>query len=224
MKQIIALCSVTLILFMAFINGCSDRQNITSIEKPYVPPETHLTYTTDIKTFLDASCAATCHSAAAHLGNYDLSTYVGVLGVGTDATPNAIAGDESSLLITKLAEGHQSVSSTNQAMIRTWVVDDSLLEAPLTPLTYTTDIKPILDANCVSCHSGGTPAGSYDLSTYSGILGNGTDATPNAIAGDESSELIVRINGNMNSFLGSGADSKISIITRWVVSDSLKQN
>ncbi len=39
----------------------------------------------------------------------------------------------------------------------------------LTP-TYTVDIKPIFDANCVSsgCHNSGSKRAGYDLSSYSG--------------------------------------------------------
>jgi hypothetical protein len=32
--------------------------------------------------------------------------------------------------------------------------------------TYTTDIKPIIDANCLSCHNSGNKSGGYDLSNY----------------------------------------------------------
>lgn len=131
MKQIITLCSVTFIMFMLFINSCSERQGITTVYKERPPAV--LTYDTDIKPFLDAACATTCHSAANHFGSYDLSSYSsgafgGVLGNGTDATSNAIAGDPNSLLITKLAGGHQSVSQPNQDMIYQWVVVDSLKE------------------------------------------------------------------------------------------------
>lgn len=36
-----------------------------------------------------------------------------------------------------------------------------------TTSTYTTNVKPILDANCVTCHNGSNKSGGYDLSTYS---------------------------------------------------------
>ena len=34
-------------------------------------------------------------------------------------------------------------------------------------VSYTEDIKPIFDANCVSCHSGSAPAGGYSFEDYS---------------------------------------------------------
>lgn len=126
MKPIIAFLSITVITAAVFINSCSEREDISAI---YLErPPTVLTYTTDIKPFVDANCAATCHSAGSHFGSYDMSTYAGILGNGSDATPNAIAGDPNSLLITKLAGGHQSVSQVNRDMIYQWVVVDSLKE------------------------------------------------------------------------------------------------
>lgn len=126
MKQIITFFSITIMAAMLFTNSCSDRQDITTVY--HAPPPVPRTYTADIKPFLDASCAASCHSAALRLGNYDLSSYSGVLGNGSDATPNAIAGDPNSKLILQLAAGHQGVSLENQGMIYDWVVLDSLQE------------------------------------------------------------------------------------------------
>lgn len=36
-----------------------------------------------------------------------------------------------------------------------------------TTATYIVNVKPILDANCVSCHNVSNKSGGYDLSTYS---------------------------------------------------------
>jgi uncharacterized membrane protein len=36
-------------------------------------------------------------------------------------------------------------------------------------ITFTTHVKPIINANCVSCHSASQPAAGYNLSTYAGI-------------------------------------------------------
>ena len=126
MKNVIAFLTFTLIIAGSYMSGCSEQEDITAIykERPYEP----LTYNTDIKPFVDVNCAAVCHSAATHYGNYDMSTYAGVLGNGSDGTPNAIAGNPSSLLITKLAEGHAGVSQPNQDLIYQWVVVDSLEE------------------------------------------------------------------------------------------------
>lgn len=46
--------------------------------------------------------------------------------------------------------------------------------------TYTTNVKPILDANCVGCHNGSNKSGGYDLSTYSHAK-NAKDAIVGAV-------------------------------------------
>ncbi len=89
-------------------------------------------------------------------------------------------------------------------------------------VTYTTDMKPLIDASCLACHSGSSPAGSYDLSTYSGILGNGTDAIPNAIPGDMNSRIIQRQLEGGHAW--SGDQTKLDLLIKWVVVDSLREN
>jgi predicted CxxxxCH...CXXCH cytochrome family protein len=58
--------------------------------------------------------------------------------------------------------------------------------------TYTS-IQPLLEKRCVRCHSGSEPAGRYDLSTYLGLLGPGSDETRNVVAGDASSLLLTKL-------------------------------
>ena len=36
-------------------------------------------------------------------------------------------------------------------------------------VTWTVDIQPMLQAQCVSCHSGASPSGGKDLSTYANV-------------------------------------------------------
>lgn len=52
------------------------------------------------------------------------------------------------------------------------------------------NIGPLLLGKCVSCHQGAMAGGGYDLATYAGVLGGGSDAMPNAVAGDRDSTLI----------------------------------
>jgi mono/diheme cytochrome c family protein len=99
-------------------------------------------------------------------------------------------------------------------------------ELPASPeppdrVTYEADVKPLFDARCVSCHSGANPAAQYDMSTLDGIVGNGTDGVPNAIAGDPLSRLVVesKPGGSMNSFYSS--PDEVALVERWVVEDSL---
>jgi len=60
-------------------------------------------------------------------------------------------------------------------------------------VTYKLTVGPLLAKRCVSCHSGAKAEGSYDLSTYAGLLGPGTDTTRNVIPGDATSRLLTKL-------------------------------
>ena len=49
--------------------------------------------------------------------------------------------------------------------------DDDPVTTPCSALmpSYTADIKPIISANCLSCHNGSQSESGIDLSTYSGV-------------------------------------------------------
>lgn len=70
---------------------------------------------------------------------------------------------------------------------------------PAVQATYVKDIAPLLAARCVRCHSAGgvagsaRPAGGYDLSSYIGLLGPGSSEVRDAVAGDEKSPLLARL-------------------------------
>jgi predicted CxxxxCH...CXXCH cytochrome family protein len=93
-------------------------------------------------------------------------------------------------------------------------------QPPATKRTYTTDIKPVLDANCVSCHGGATTEGSYDLSTIKGVVGTGSDEIPNALPGDAAS-LILQAVAEGNHGGASVAGSARDAIRAWVLVDSM---
>ncbi len=67
--------------------------------------------------------------------------------------------------------------------------------APLAA-TYVQQVKPILDRRCASCHKGAKPAGSYDLSSYPGLLGPGSDVTRNVLPGDATSRLLTKLDSS----------------------------
>ena len=59
--------------------------------------------------------------------------------------------------------------------------------------TYLDNVKPILDSRCASCHKGVKPAGSYDLSSYPGVLGPGSDLIRNVLPGEAKSRLLTKL-------------------------------
>jgi len=59
--------------------------------------------------------------------------------------------------------------------------------------TWKGSIGEELSTRCGECHGGADPDGNYDLTTYLGMLGDGTDDVPNAIAGDATSAIVSAI-------------------------------
>ncbi|MDF1562724.1 MAG: CxxxxCH/CxxCH domain-containing protein [Deltaproteobacteria bacterium] len=109
-------------LFATFGPGCSR----------VVEPELPTSWKTEIGPLLASQCSP-CHTGASADGSYRTTSYAAVLEDGTDAVSNAIAGDESSRLLTIFEEaghlahlGEGEVATERLAVLRRWVVEDEL--------------------------------------------------------------------------------------------------
>ncbi len=60
------------------------------------------------------------------------------------------------------------------------------------PAFFTEKVKPILEANCASCHLGTNHKGSLSLATKAGILKGGRDGVV-VVAGDPAASLLVKL-------------------------------
>jgi hypothetical protein len=81
-----------------------------------------------------------------------------------------------------------------------------------TPLAYTQDIKPILDADCVRCHGTRSPSAGIDVSSYTAVM---RIVTP----GSASSRLVTSTGsgGKMYSQLSGSRATKSATIRAWVL-------
>jgi hypothetical protein len=79
-------------------------------------------------------------------------------------------------------------------------------------LSYVQDIKPILDRDCLSCHSTRDARGNYSASTYAEVL---SGQTP----GDAKSSLVVTGSpgGSMYPYYSGDAITKSTMVFRWLV-------
>ena len=84
-------------------------------------------------------------------------------------------------------------------------------------LSYAAPLKELFDARCNSCHGPARADGSYRTDSYTGLLGNGVDATPNLIPGDPTC-LIVRKCRPRNSMfnLGELTYFEYELLLNWV--------
>ena len=84
-------------------------------------------------------------------------------------------------------------------------------------VTWKADVGPLLAQNCRSCHSGPTPAGNYDTGSYLGVLGPGSDAVPNATAGDAGSRLLSTIDPAAADQVHRSFSDVFATVRTWVV-------
>jgi hypothetical protein len=84
--------------------------------------------------------------------------------------------------------------------------------ATATSLTFTADVQPILNNDCVPCHGGSRTENGYNFTTYAGVL--------RAVTAGSASSLLVRVTqpgGIMYQEFRGSAAAKAETIRRWAV-------
>ncbi|MGD0680391.1 MAG: CxxxxCH/CxxCH domain-containing protein [Polyangiaceae bacterium] len=90
--------------------------------------------------------------------------------------------------------------------------------APLTPV-FDTDVGPILEARCVSCHGGAAPAAGWDATSYlSAIACVQPTGAPATLPANESAPILAALDTAPHVGVLSAADR--SILNAWVVADT----
>lgn len=83
--------------------------------------------------------------------------------------------------------------------------------------SYATDVQPLFDASCVSCHGGGAPAADYSLTSRAGALGPGSDTVTNVVPGSpESSRLFIRLDDGTMPPGGRWDSTRIAMVRNWI--------
>jgi hypothetical protein len=79
-------------------------------------------------------------------------------------------------------------------------------------LAYVQDIKPVLDRDCLSCHSSRDPRGNYSVSGYADVMAG-------QHPGDARSSLVVDCSpgGSMYRYFSGDAVTKATMVFRWMV-------
>lgn len=90
-------------------------------------------------------------------------------------------------------------------------------------VSYNADVKPILDSNCTSCHSGATPPRNLRLDSYAGVLAGGLTGTEVVKCQPAASLIYLKVSSDNppvgvrmpqgGPYLGSG---QIATIERWI--------
>ena len=89
-------------------------------------------------------------------------------------------------------------------------------------VSFAKDIQPIFSQTCMPCHAGGKDAkAGYDLTCYSGAMGNGSDSIPNVIPGSaDSSVIYLRLTGAVPPQMPKGRPAldagQLTTIKKWI--------
>jgi Planctomycete cytochrome C len=88
----------------------------------------------------------------------------------------------------------------------------------VTTYTYTANVAPILNSDCVACHNSSQHDAGVNLTTYAGVMQVVT-------AGSDSSTLVrvTQPQGPMYGNLSGNRNQKVQIIYDWVVSSHAAQ-
>ena len=172
MKVLIFPSILILAILYLSIPGCT---------KEYVEDINGVCFERDVLPIFLGNCTQSgCHNNIDKEEGYDLTTYEAITSKGVKPGDykasklyQAIAvpfGDDI------MPPAPQSGLTQEQVTtIALWIEQGahnttcSSVACDTTGITFTADILPILQTNCISCHSGAAPSGNIDYSTYNGV-------------------------------------------------------
>lgn len=141
-------------------------------------------FTRDILPLLRSNCAKSgCHDAQTAKEDIILDSYANVIASRVINVNNPRASE----LIESIRETdsdevmppppNQRLTTDQIALLEKWIqqgarnltCDDTPAVCDTLQASYAQDVVPILQPNCIGCHSGGNPGGGIRLNTYAGV-------------------------------------------------------
>lgn len=136
----------------------------------------------------------------------------GACGGGSPSQPTAPLTTSTVATTTPPATTTTAPATTTIAGSTTSVASTTTTSA--TGLAYVPDVKPILDADCLRCHSTNNAQGGVSVSTYAQVM---RIVTPGSAASALVTSTQVSPRGSMNRYLTGDVSGKADTIRRWVV-------
>ena len=228
-----------------FLSGCTDEGAVDP-GGPGGPPAL-IVYADDIQPIWNNNCAA-CHLGGNQQGGLDLSASVShgnLVDVESPQFPGAIrviAEDSGASLLYQKLTGTQTngqrmplggqLSAQDQELVRRWIDEgaEGASDPPENqdPVVYETDIQPIWNADCTSCHTIGSNTGGLNLSegvSHANLVGVASvqfAAATRIIAGDPANSLLyqkmmdMQSNGDHMPPTGLVSMEKRELVRRWI--------
>ena len=169
--------SIILSLIILISYSCNKDKTMAPAE-PCDPSKVY--FEQDIAPILQSNCAKSgCHDAGSHVEGLNLTTYSGIMEIVKSGNAS---GSKLHKVITTSDPGDlmppgAPLTADQISKISQWISDGALNNScensgtcVSTNMSFATNIKPILDANCLGCHSSaGGVSGGYDFSSYNGV-------------------------------------------------------
>lgn len=163
----------------------TNNNNNNNGDTTIVPVDTSICFERDILPIFRSNCAKSgCHDAASHEEGYILDNYSNIMNTGEDdgIVPGNANGSEIYESITendidKIMPEYPNppLSAAQIALIKRWINEGAqngtncVVLCDTNNFTYNAGIMPIMQQNCVGCHSSSVPSGGVILSTHSGV-------------------------------------------------------
>ena len=97
-------------------------------------------------------------------------------------------------------------------------IDITITGTGVTTYTYTADVAPILNSDCVACHNSSQHESGVNLTTYAGVMQVVTPGSDQSIL-----VRVVQPSGPMYGNLSGNRNQKVQIIYDWVVASRAAQ-
>jgi hypothetical protein len=181
MKKIIA---VTLLLLIGAY-ACKHEPLVAPVTKDPTPPDTipsgtsGVCFTKDVLPIFQSYCAkAGCHDAATN-GDYVLDSYDHIIRRGITAGNSSNSKVYRVIVTTDPGDvmpppGELQLTQAQKDIIKKWI-DEGAKNTACTSncdpnlFTYSGFIQPLLQKNCIGCHSGSNAGGGLDYTNYSTV-------------------------------------------------------
>jgi hypothetical protein len=138
-----------------------------------------------ILPILVSSCGKVgCHDAISHEGDYVLTSYSTLTDRPSSIVPFNLGASKIYKVITESnpedvmpPPPNDRLSSDQIELFSTWILEGALnSDCPwtacdtLNPISFSEQVWPIIQNNCLGCHSASSPSGGVDLSSYSQVM------------------------------------------------------
>jgi cytochrome c553 len=180
--------AIMILVFTAM--ACQHKSNLPAPAAPNNDTTTNTTDTTicferDILPIFQSNCAkGGCHDAASHEKGYVLDSYNNIMNTGDDDGIVPGSANESEIY-QSLIDGdlddrmplypNPALSTSQISLIRRWINEGApngtncATLCDTTNITFSAGIQPMMQQNCVGCHSASLASGGVNLSTHAGV-------------------------------------------------------